>query len=207
MATEAGVRIECSQRGPLDPTPARKNQSKLNQYGKDDLTERRSLYVVESTFGVSFVKPIEYNRGMKQILEPPAPTKNIETRAASHAESLGDFIRATRQARGVGIRELSERSGIPKGTLSKLENGLVEQPRSGLLDRLARGLGISISELHAAAGYDTSLPAMPVYLRSQYRHLSPEQQEALTKQVEAITQKYGQPFVATGPAPGEDESV
>lgn len=124
----------------------------------------------------------------------------------SHSQRLGQFIRAKREEADIGIRELTERSSVSKSTISKLENGLIDHPQTAVLDRIARTLGTSLTEMHTAAGYETSLPSLPVYLRSQYRHLTPEQQNKLTQQVAAVTRRYGSPTAARGPNLGEDES-
>ena len=132
--------------------------------------------------------------------------QRTNTDTIGHGQRIGSFIRATREDRGLSSQELSTRSGLPKGTISKIENGLAGRPKTDSLDRIARVLGISLAELYVAAGYEAALPSLPVYLRSQYRHLTPEQQAELTRQVVAITERYGAPASSTGPRPGEDEA-
>lgn len=125
----------------------------------------------------------------------------------SNPSKLGGFIRQHREDAGLGLREFSQRCGVPRGTLSKLENGQFAQPSSSLLATVANTLHLPLSDLYTAAGFDqaATLPSMPVYLRSQYKHLTPNQQAELTAQVLAVTQQYGIALDGSGPARGEDE--
>jgi transcriptional regulator with XRE-family HTH domain len=59
---------------------------------------------------------------------------------------VGNAIRALRRANGMTIADLSERTDISRGMLSRIENG---QTATGLdnLSRIARTLGVSLSSL------------------------------------------------------------
>lgn len=67
----------------------------------------------------------------------------------------GVFLRELRTDNGWTLAEVSERTGIPVSTLSKIETGKMSLSYEKLL-RLSRGLEIDITRLFAAA---TSLPA------------------------------------------------
>lgn len=50
-------------------------------------------------------------------------------------------IKARREQLGVSLTELASKSGIDKAAISRLENGLAENPTVSTLERLARALG------------------------------------------------------------------
>ena len=53
---------------------------------------------------------------------------------------LGMLIQQKRRQAGLTIDELSERSGVPKGTLNKIINGVTRDPQLETVKALARGL-------------------------------------------------------------------
>jgi len=59
---------------------------------------------------------------------------------------LGRRLKATRQARGMTLDQLSERSGVSRAMISRVERG-ESSPTAALLDRLCAGLGIVLSAL------------------------------------------------------------
>lgn len=71
------------------------------------------------------------------------------------ANNPGIFLRELRTEKGWTLAEVSERTGIPVSTLSKIETGKMSLSYKKLL-RLSNGLEIDITQLFAAA---SSLPA------------------------------------------------
>ncbi|GAB49750.1 helix-turn-helix domain-containing protein [Mobilicoccus pelagius] len=61
-------------------------------------------------------------------------------------ERLGARIRAERQERGLTIAELSERSGVGRGTVTDLERTL-RTPSLDTLAKIAAGLGVPVPDL------------------------------------------------------------
>jgi len=60
---------------------------------------------------------------------------------------IGKKIQKLRKDKGLSLKDLSDKSGLPQGTLSKIENGhLVGTVKTHL--KLAKGLGISLGELY-----------------------------------------------------------
>jgi len=59
---------------------------------------------------------------------------------------LGQRIRAIRNEQGLTLAELSERSGVPVSTLSKIENGQVRTSADNLF-KIARGLSVLFDNL------------------------------------------------------------
>lgn len=121
------------------------------------------------------------------------------------SNQLVSLLAEARQRSGLSVRDLAERSGIPKSTLLRIEMGEVANPKPGVLDALATALDLDPSDVHAAAGYTkpTDLPSFTPYLRRKYGDLP----AAATREIESsfarIAEKYG--YDPAGPAPGEDE--
>ena len=56
-------------------------------------------------------------------------------------------LRWWRRARGLTQRELAARSGVQQRTISRIESGLVEEPRTRTLTKLAGALGVEPFDL------------------------------------------------------------
>ncbi len=83
----------------------------------------------------------------------PSPTGSDRRTAVDG--NPGIFLRELRIEKGWTLAEVSERTGIPVSTLSKIETGKMSLNYEKLL-RLSQGLDIDITQLFAAA---TSVPA------------------------------------------------
>lgn len=55
---------------------------------------------------------------------------------------MADTLRAARLKKGWGLRETARNAGIPAATISKLENGELENPTFATLVALRNALGI-----------------------------------------------------------------
>jgi len=56
-------------------------------------------------------------------------------------------VQAMRWKKNMSLRQLSNRSGIPRTTINSIENNLVLNPTIETAFRLSRALGVSIEEL------------------------------------------------------------
>jgi transcriptional regulator with XRE-family HTH domain len=61
-------------------------------------------------------------------------------------EELGIRIRTLRDKAGLSLSELEAESGIPKATISRIENGH-RNPRIETLKKIAEGIGVELKEL------------------------------------------------------------
>lgn len=61
--------------------------------------------------------------------------------------TFGENLRAVMDAKGIGVRPLAAKCGIPPSTLTRLRNGDRTDPNLSTLIVLARGLGVTINEL------------------------------------------------------------
>lgn len=75
----------------------------------------------------------------------------------SNEHTLGDLLRGLRKRNGWTVKEMSDRSGIPLSTLSKVENGRLTLSYDKL-QLLSRRLKIRMSELFAEDGGDSGPP-------------------------------------------------
>jgi transcriptional regulator with XRE-family HTH domain len=62
------------------------------------------------------------------------------------ASTVGHRIRALREARGLSLRDLAEKSGVSAPMLSQVERGETS-PTLSVAGKIARGLGLSLSQL------------------------------------------------------------
>ncbi|HSE47059.1 MAG TPA: XRE family transcriptional regulator [Gemmatimonadales bacterium] len=73
----------------------------------------------------------------------PTATDSIEGRIAAN-------LRQQREALGLSLAQLADRSGVSKAMVAKVESGAAS-PTAGLLGRLCAGLGVTLSSLMMAA--------------------------------------------------------
>ncbi len=66
--------------------------------------------------------------------------------------SFGRTLRAQREARSLGLRQLAISSGLSPSYLSRLEHDHSPPPRAAVLRRLARSLDMDVETLLGAAG-------------------------------------------------------
>lgn len=59
---------------------------------------------------------------------------------------MGSRILHLREKAGLSLSELEAESGVPKATISKIENGH-RNPRIETLYRIAKGLGVELKDL------------------------------------------------------------
>ena len=81
--------------------------------------------------------------------------------------SLSERIKALRSKKGWTTNHLAEVSGVPQPTIWRLEKGIIQNPRTNVLQRLARGLEVSVDYLlrdegEPGASFDEILRHDPV---------------------------------------------
>ncbi len=67
--------------------------------------------------------------------------------------TIGDKIRLLRTEKKISIRKMAEITGLSKSTLSDIENNKSKKPTVDTIGRIAKALGVPISEL-----FDESSP-------------------------------------------------
>lgn len=76
----------------------------------------------------------------------PSATGQAPPRRSVGHPPIGDRLRATRQARGLSLRELAERLGVSPSLISQVETGRA-RPSVGTLYAIANELAVSLDEL------------------------------------------------------------
>jgi transcriptional regulator with XRE-family HTH domain len=110
----------------------------------------------------------------------------------SKRNELGNYIRKTRQERGLSLRALATASKLDWSYIGRLEKGEIAAPDPGKLQKLAMALEIDIEDFYALAGYTVpeGLPGLAPYLRVKY-----DLPEAATGEVERyvarLKRRYG----------------
>ena len=117
--------------------------------------------------------------------------------------ALRRLLRGARESAGLSIRQLSDRSGVDKAMISRLESGETKTAQLGTLNKLATALQVAPAQLYESAGYfaDQAMPKPAIYFRSQYGQLPDEAVEQLERYAKRLQQRYG----VSRPKPGEDE--
>ncbi|WP_232697455.1 helix-turn-helix domain-containing protein [Brevibacillus daliensis] len=60
--------------------------------------------------------------------------------------TLGELLKEKRIASGVSLSELSRKTGVSKGVISKIENGETKRPELNTLKPLIEFIGVSFEE-------------------------------------------------------------
>jgi len=56
-------------------------------------------------------------------------------------------LRTLRKGKGLGLRELAKNADVPPGYLAELEGGKKKNPSLAVLKKLAKALGVPVTEL------------------------------------------------------------
>lgn len=67
--------------------------------------------------------------------------------------SFGAYLKKTREEKGLGLNQLSLKSGVSSSQISRIENGKMGTPKVPTIKKLAFGLGIDEAKLLSIAGY------------------------------------------------------
>lgn len=79
--------------------------------------------------------------------------------------NFGKNLRRLRESKGYSLRQLSIKSGVSFGQISKIEQGTRGTPKPETIEKLAKGLGVSYDYLMELAGYvEPEKPDQPVEL-------------------------------------------
>ena len=89
-----------------------------------------------------------------------------------------NILKKYKKSSGLTYTEISQRTGIPKTTLEKLFSGRTNDPKIGMLTKLAHCLGCTIDELAGSEGDRLTEEERGVILR--YRSLDEQGKRAVT---------------------------
>jgi transcriptional regulator with XRE-family HTH domain len=81
----------------------------------------------------------------------PVPTPSPKYALDPVLVALGHAISSTRKSQGVSQEELAHRGEIDRSYMSALERG-IQNPGVMVIVKIAKGMGVPVSELFARAG-------------------------------------------------------
>lgn len=93
--------------------------------------------------------------------------------------SLGSRINEIRREKGISIDELSDRSGVPKGTLSKITAGITNNPTLDTVRSIATALGCRLDDFDDNQKHSEELTYSEKTIIKKYRLLDPSWKEAV----------------------------
>jgi transcriptional regulator with XRE-family HTH domain len=97
--------------------------------------------------------------------------------------TIGKYLKAIREAAGLTLRAVEEKTGVSNAFLSQIESGKVKQPSPVVLHKLADVFGVPYDTLMEKAGYPTPTaaknPRAPIGLFQRFGRLSQEEENAL----------------------------
>lgn len=102
-------------------------------------------------------------RGVPEAWSGLSPSPATRPAASAGRVNLGEIIKATRKNQGWTLDDASQRTGVARSTLSKIENGNMS-PTYDLLYKLALGMNLDLVEL-----FDTRRQSAPFGRRSVTR--------------------------------------
>ncbi len=110
---------------------------------------------------------------------------------------FGERLRQLREARGLSMRQLAERSGVDVGVISRVERGQYKPPKIGTIEKLARALELGTAEeaglLRLSGRLEPELTAgeQPV-VRVETEHDLRDRLAALEERVRRLEERSGE---------------
>lgn len=92
---------------------------------------------------------------------------------------LGDLIARYRKDSGLTIDELAQKSGVPKGTITKILGGVTKAPTLDTVKALAHALGKTLADFDAEQTKAETAPPLWQGLLQNFSQLNDEGQERL----------------------------
>lgn len=124
-------------------------------------------------------------------------------------QTLATLLRAKREALGLSANEVAKQAGINVSSVWRIEEGQRANPKADVLQAIGSVLGITTSDLFAAAGWvpKRELPTFRPYMRTKY-NLSPRAMRELETKLDEWARDQGIDFDKDtgGPMNGEDEA-
>lgn len=105
-------------------------------------------------------------------------------------QTLGQFLKTTRESKGLTLRAVETATGISNAYLSQLEGDKIKQPSPVVLHKLSEVFKDSYAKLLSLAGYplpgsETS-PAEDIGIAARIGQLSSEEEDALVEYLEFL---------------------
>lgn len=105
-------------------------------------------------------------------------------------QNLGQFLRTTREAKGLTLRAVETATSISNAYLSQLESDKIKQPSPVVLHKLSEVFQVSYAKLLNLAGYPVpgsdASHAEDVGIAARIGQLSTEEEDALVEYLEFL---------------------
>ena len=110
----------------------------------------------------------------------------------NNSNKLGNFIRETREHKGLSAPKLAEAVGVHHSAIVRIQHGEIRQPRPALLAKIAEALGVSAADLYALAGYrsEDEMPDLKGWLNVKHRGLPESAHLELQGHLDYLLDKY-----------------
>ncbi|EOU2128086.1 TPA: helix-turn-helix domain-containing protein [Clostridium perfringens] len=83
-----------------------------------------------------------------------------------------EIINKLKKEKGLTNEELSQKSGVPLGTLSKITSGITKDPKLETLKSIAKVLDCSLDDFDDTSNTNSTISKDEIILLNQYRQLS-----------------------------------
>lgn len=106
--------------------------------------------------------------------------------------SFGDKVRKLREERGWGQQQLAKIAGLSQPAISRIERGLVQQPRLSVIKRLSQALGVTtdfLLQAHDGASLTGDAPFLVAEVRRTYDTLDHNGRRQLLNYVRFLAQE------------------
>jgi transcriptional regulator with XRE-family HTH domain len=106
--------------------------------------------------------------------------------------TLGGYLRLARDHHRLTLRNVEQITGVPRDSLSRLENDRTERPDPLVLNKLADAYQLDVADLFAFNGVTPAdkLPSLAPYLRARYGHLPPEAIAEANRRLQDLLDSY-----------------
>lgn len=124
------------------------------------------------------------------------------------ATQLATLLTDKRREAGITAHEVSRQAHVDRGTLWRIEKGMIANPKAENLQAIGEVLGIPTSDLFAIVGWvpPKQLPTIKPYLRTKYHQLPPKALLEIEKHFDEVAHRHGISFDSQhGPQNSEDE--
>ncbi len=97
------------------------------------------------------------DQGEKAQHKTTKDTVKASAKAIAKASGVGEKLRAVRKKRGLSLEQVSELTGVPGATISRIENNKVS-PTLDIIQKIINGLHLGIGELFTPVQFKRTKP-------------------------------------------------
>lgn len=139
-----------------------------------------SICVVELSLLVELIQPSIVQLQVQREIIFMTPEQTVQ---------LMNLFTNKRKASGFSVAEVAQRADVDRGTVWRLEQGMIASPKAESLQAIGKVLDIPSIDLYAIVGWISSgeLPSFGPYLQAKY----PQLPEKARQEFEDVARRYG----------------